>query len=104
MLKETIDVFSPIVYHARMGREPVWVEENIAWFCQRLTIQENTFPKVWPIIQAYDNPYEISASEFETVMRGGLSSCSDGVMMFTTNAMAKSEEKIAVMKKIYTGE
>ncbi|MBT8297529.1 MAG: hypothetical protein KJO52_04280, partial [Maribacter sp.] len=32
LLKETIDVFSPMVYHRRMGRKPEWVQENIQWF------------------------------------------------------------------------
>ena len=102
MLRDKVDVFSPMVYHARMGRKPGWVEENINWFCNRMDIQENKSPKVWPIVQAYNNPYTISASEFETVLTGGMTDCSSGVMMFTTRAMAESEKKIKVMKKIYS--
>lgn len=61
LLRDLFDVFSPMVYHAHMGREPGWVEENIRWFCERLRIEENTFPKVWPIVQAYNHPYTISS-------------------------------------------
>jgi hypothetical protein len=50
----------------------------------------------------YDDPQEISPQEFEQVLRGGLAGKSTGVMMFTTRAMAGSEDKIAVMKKLYT--
>lgn len=101
LLKETVDVFSPMVYHGRMGRKPAWVAENISWFCQQLEIENNAYPKVWPIVQAYDDPYTISNEEFETVLKNGLSSESTGVMMFTTNAIAKDPGKTAVMKKVY---
>ena len=102
LLKETIDVFSPMVYHARMGREPDWVQEYINWLCNRLDIGKDSYPKVWPIVQAYNDPYKISHEEFETVLRHGLSGASSGVMMFTTNAVAEDEGKTAVMKKVYS--
>lgn len=101
MLRPHIDIFSPMVYHARMGREPQWVEENIRWFCNRLNISTGNLPGVWPIVQAYNNPYTVSAGEFETVLRGGLAGCSGGVMMFTTNAVAEDAQKLEVMKNIY---
>lgn len=103
LLRDVFDVFSPMVYHARMGREPAWVEENIRWFCKRLEIKNGASPKVWPIVQAYNNPYTISSGEFETVLKGGLAEESSGVMMFTTNAIAEDEEKIDVVKKVYHG-
>jgi hypothetical protein len=101
LLRGFFDVFSPMVYHARMGREPAWVEENISWFCTTMNIQNGGTPKVWPIVQAYNNPYTMSANEFETVLEGGLTSNSSGVMMFTTRAVADDEEKVEVMKNIY---
>lgn len=101
MLKGTIDVFSPMVYHERMGREPAWVEENIRWFCDRLDIGEGASPKVWPIVQAHDSPGVVSAKAFETALRGGLAGCSGGVMMFTTRAVAESREKLEVVRRVY---
>jgi hypothetical protein len=101
LLRPHIDVFSPMVYHARMGREPHWVEDNITWFCNRLQIEQGVLPKVWPIVQAYNNPYEIDAYEFETVLKGGLADKSSGVMMFTTNAVAEDKGKLEVMKNVY---
>ncbi|MBV6639660.1 MAG: hypothetical protein KI791_03030 [Cyclobacteriaceae bacterium] len=101
LLKKSVDVFSPMVYHERMGRSPEWVAENIHWFNSKLDIKGNEYPKVWPIVQAYNNPGVVSAKDFETVMLGGLSTGSTGIMMFTTYAVAEDEEKTATMKKIY---
>ena len=102
LLKESIDVFSPMVYHGRMEREPEWVHEHVNWICNRLDIRKNSYPKVWPIVQAYDDPGIISSEEFESVLRSGLSGRSSGVMMFTSYAVAENEDKTAVMKKVYT--
>lgn len=103
LLKETIDVFSPMVYHGRMGRNPDWVKENINWFCNRLDIENDSYPKVWPIVQAHnDDSGIISNEEFETVLKGGLAGKSSGVMMFTTYAVAEDEGKTEVMKNVYS--
>ncbi len=101
MLREHADVFSPMVYHGRMGKNPEWVKENIEWFCKTLNITEGKFPKVWPIVQAHNDPGIISAGEFENVLRYGTSGKATGVMMFTSYAVAEDEKKIEVMKKVY---
>ncbi len=103
LLKENVDVFSPMVYHARMGRKPAWVKENIEWFCERMEIQKKSYPKVWPIVQAHNSPGVIPAEEFEMVLKGGLSGGSSGVMMFTTYAVAEDDAKTEVLKKVYIG-
>lgn len=102
LLVEVIDVFSPMVYHGRMERSPDWVGDNIRWFSDRLGIKGDEGPKIWPIVQAYNDPNVISSHEFEMVLRGGLSGAASGVMMFTTYAVAEDERKTEVMKKVYT--
>ncbi len=102
LLRKTIDVFSPMVYHGRMERDPDWVQENILWFGNQLNITKGAYPKVWPIVQAHNSPGTISSEEFEDVLWGGLAGSSSGVMMFTTSSVAEDEGKIAVMKKVYT--
>lgn len=102
LLKETVDVFSPMVYHQRMEREPQWVRENIEWFSKKIGAEGNTYPKIWPIVQAYNEPGIVTNEAFETVLRGGLAGKSTGVMMFTTNAIAEDTGKTEVMKKVYT--
>jgi hypothetical protein len=102
LLKETVDVFSPMVYHGRMERSPDWVGENISWFSEKIDVKRDEKPKIWPIVQAHNDPSVISNDEFETVLRGGLSGESSGVMMFTSYAVAEDEGKTEVMKKVYT--
>ena len=101
-LRGLVDVFSPMVYHGRMGKSPEWVKENIAWFCSRLNIKAEKFPKVWPIVQSYNDPKIISAEEFEKILHFGSGATATGVMMFTSNSVAEDEKKIAMMKKVYT--
>ena len=71
LLKDLTDVFSPMVYHGRMGRDAVWVKDNMEWFCKRMDIKPGTFPKVWPIVQAYDDPRPISPEELGEVLGYG---------------------------------
>jgi len=101
MLREIVDVFSPMVYHGRMGRDPEWVRENVDWFCRRMNIDPDTFPKVWPIVQAYNDPDTISFGEFEKVLRYGAGSGATGVMMFVASSVADDKEKTEVMKRLY---
>ena len=101
LLSEVVDVFSPMVYHGRMGRDPQWVQENIEWLSERLTHVNNQHPKIWPIVQAHNDPEVISASEFETVLRGGVSGKATGIMMFTSYSVADDSLKTAIMKNVY---
>jgi hypothetical protein len=101
-LREIVDVFSPMVYHGRMGKSPEWVKENIQWFSNRLNIKAGTFPKIWPIVQSHNDPNIISASEFENVLEYGSGAQATGVMMFTSNSVAEDEQKIETMKKVYS--
>ena len=102
-LRNIVDVFSPMVYHGRMGKNPEWVKENIEWFSRRLQVKPGEFPKVWPIVQCYNDPKTISADEFEKVLQYGTAGQATGVMMFTSNAVAEDEKKTATMKNVYTG-
>ncbi len=97
LLKEVVDVFSPMVYHERMGRPAGWVEENIRWFGEKLEVHPGDQLKIWPIVQAY----RVLPEEFGLVLKAGLSEASSGVMMFTGDAVAEDEAKVKVMKKVY---
>ena len=101
LLIDLVDVFSPMVYHARMGRKPEWVAENILWHSNRLDSRGHSQIKIWPIVQAHDDPYTISAEEFEKVLKGGTLGSANGIMMFTTRALAESPDKIEVMRQFY---
>ncbi len=100
-LKTIVDVFSPMVYHGRMERSAEWVKENIEWFSERTYIDGGNSPRIWPIVQSYNDPGIISPEEFEKVLRYGTAGRATGVMMFTTNSVAEDPAKTATMKKVY---
>ncbi len=95
-LNGLFDVFSPMVYHKRMGRTTDWVGEYIRWLSVRAGAS-----RVWPIVQAQDDPDPVSAKEFEEVMRHGAASGADGIMMFTTRAVAQDPAKTEVLRRLY---
>lgn len=98
LLEKETDVFSPMVYHKRMGKSPEWVKENIEWFSKKISREDVS---IWPIVQAYNDPSPVSAKEFENVLRNGASGATTGIMMFTSNSVAEDSLKVQVMKKIY---
>ncbi len=95
-LTKSFDVFSPMVYHGRMGRSPAWVGEYVRWLGPRAGAV-----KIWPIVQASGEPTQIPAAEFEAVMRQGVSGGADGIMMFTTRAIADDPAKTEVLRRLY---
>jgi len=103
-LGKHVDVFSPMLYHGRSGKSPAYVKEYVEYFGERYAIQTEPgkFPRLWPIIQAHDDP-RVSPEAFETVLRHGMSGKSTGVMMFTIGSVAADEGKMAVMKRVYLG-
>lgn len=97
MLAGAVDVLSPMVYHAIMGREPEWVGENVAWWSRQLRGRV----RLWPIVQALDKPRAVSALEFNNVLRLGASGAATGVMMFTVQAVASDKAKMEAMGRLY---
>lgn len=96
LLMEHVDVFSPMVYHKRMGRSPEWVKENIEWFSKIVGGK-----RIWPIVQAHNDPGKIDADEFRNIMNNGLSGNASGIMMFTTSSVAEDRAKLDVMRNVY---
>jgi hypothetical protein len=97
MLASEVDVFSPMVYHAIMGRKPEWVGENVEWWSQRLAGRA----RMWPIVQALDKPRDVTPLEFDTVLRLGAGGAATGVMMFTVQAVAANKAKMEAMGRLY---
>ena len=92
-----VDVFSPMVYHGRMERRPTWVREYVEWLSEKLGKRV----KIWPIVQAHNEPREIPAEEFEQVMRFGASGSASGLMMFTAESVAADPGKMEVMRRLF---
>jgi len=97
-----VDVFSPMVYHGRSAKKPEYVKEYIEYFSEQYDAQPapDKYPKVWPIVQAHDEP-RITPEEFEKVLRYGLMAKSTGVMMFTIGSVAADKGKMETMKSVY---
>ncbi|HPT25615.1 MAG TPA: hypothetical protein PLZ95_04280, partial [Bryobacteraceae bacterium] len=95
-LNPVFDVLSPMVYHGRMGRSVEWVGQYVRW------LSELAGPKkVWPIVQAHSESEAIPSQEFESVMREAASAGADGIMMFTTRAIASDPAKLEVLRRLY---
>jgi hypothetical protein len=95
-LSKNVDVLSPMVYHGRMHRKPVWVGEYVEWLSKK-----TPGTRIWPIVQAHNDPEAISAEEFDQVLRAGAVARSTGVMMFTAQSVASDPKKMEVMKRFY---
>jgi hypothetical protein len=101
LLRKHVDVFSPMVYHAKMGRTPQWIGENIEWFSTRMNTGRQPSVAIWPIIQAHDDPYEIPEEEFKSLFFYGTAGDADGIMVFTSASIAQDEWKTRLLKSIY---
>ena len=96
-LASVVDVLSPMVYHGRMRRSAEWVGEYVAWLSRRV----GRGCQIWPIVQAQSEPREITAGEFERVLRLGAGGSATGVMMFTAQAVAADGAKMDAMRRAY---
>lgn len=103
LLAPLVDVMSPMVYHKRMGRPAAWVGESVAWLAGAVSAAPGRPPRIWPIVQAHNDPGTVSAEEFAEVLRLGASGGSTGVMMFTIGSVAQDPAKMKALKAAYAG-
>ena len=103
-LRPFIDVFSPMPYHGRSGMPLDYIREYVEYFGERLGIETaaGRYPRLWPIVQAYDDP-PVSAAAMVTALENGLAGRSTGVMMFTSDSVAADARKLAAVKAFYLG-
>jgi len=98
---EIADVLSPMMFHKMKGREPEWVSDYTTWLGELIESSVVEKPLVWPIVQAHDNPAEVSPEEFRQVMIEGSKPPSTGIMMFSDRSLLDNREKIDVMRAYY---
>lgn len=98
---EIADVLSPMMFHKMKEREPEWVSEYLRWLGELIESEVEDKPLVWPIVQAHDNPTEVSPEEFRQVMIEGSKPPSTGIMMFSDRSLLDNREKIDVMRQFY---
>jgi len=101
---EMADVLSPMLFHKMKDRSPEWVGEYTNWLGGVIEASVENEPLVWPIVQAHDNPVEVTPEEFRQVMVEGTKSPSSGIMMFSDQSLLDNPEKIKVMRQLYVEE
>jgi len=93
-LAQHVDVFSPMVYHKLCKHDPAWVAE-VSFF-----VAQQTGKPVWPITQAFNEPDEMGAEEFEKSVGFGLKPPSRGVLLFSFGHLVK-EERLGEVQRIF---
>ncbi|MBT3345145.1 MAG: hypothetical protein HN712_05865 [Gemmatimonadetes bacterium] len=95
-----VDVYSPMIYHGRSGKTPEYIAEYVDYFGEQYNLPADGFPRLWPIVQAHDEP-RIEPEEFARVLTDGSSGRSTGIMMFTLDSVAKDPGKLEAMRRVY---
>ena len=79
-----------------------WIGEYITWLDSvRNSIRNDNRTEIWPIVQAHNNPGEVSPSEFREAMIQGSSLPSSGIMMFSDVALLEDTSKLEIMRELY---
>lgn len=102
-----IDVFSPMVYHARFGHvnDPAWIGRQVRWLGEHLGLtgdrQERI--KIWPIVQLADWGERVEVGQIGEVIRQGTAAPASGAMVFHWSGIAKEWPKAEAMRRAYRG-
>jgi hypothetical protein len=100
-LAREVDALSPMLFHQLKNRPTAWVGEYMNWLDQQPWMKTDTVSRIWPIVQAYNNPGIISAEEFAEVLKYGSGTPSTGLMFFSAEAIATDSIKLNVLKEFY---
>ncbi len=93
-LANYVDIFSPMVYHRVCGKPVEWISEITRWF------YEQTAKPIWPIVQGWSEPGELTEEEFRETVRQGELAPSSGVILFSLKHLVK-EKRLELIKKIW---
>jgi len=92
-LREYVDVFSPMVYHAMCGRPVEWISEIASW------VWNKTGKEVLPMIQVAEIPRPLSEREIELAIEAAISAKgSSGVIIFSFSHLNTKKLKIIAKK------
>jgi hypothetical protein len=100
-----LDVFSPMVYHARFGHagDPAWISRQVAWLGDYLKVQgvPGERHRIWPIVQISDWGEAVPVEQVETVLAHGSRPPATGVMVFAWGGLRKQPEKIEAVGRAF---
>ena len=76
-LADSIDVFSPMVYHLMCGQPPHWIDSVVS------EVSQVTGKPVWPIVQSVDKPAQLSPEAYDQALEVALNcTAASGVLVF----------------------
>jgi hypothetical protein len=100
-----VDVFSPMVYHARFGHagDPAWIARQVTWLGRYLGIKGSPGERhrIWPIVQISDWGASVPVEEAATVLQLGVQPPATGVMVFAWSGLRKQPGKIDAIGRAF---
>ena len=100
-----VDVFSPMVYHARFGHstDPAWIARQVTWLGKHLGISgvAGERHRIWPIVQISDWGESVPVAQVPTVLELGIGRPATGVMVFAWSGLRKEPAKIEAIGRTF---
>lgn len=100
-----IDVFSPMVYHARFGHagDIEWIARQVAWLGGYLGVTgvAGERLRIWPIVQVSDWGEPVPVGQVATVIELGARRPATGVMVFAWSGLRKDPRKIEAVGRAF---
>jgi hypothetical protein len=100
-----VDVFSPMVYHARFGHagDAAWIARQVAWLGRYLRIEgvPGERHRIWPIVQISDWGEPVPAAQVPAVLDLGTRPPATGVLVFAWGGVRKDPEKIDAIGRTF---
>ncbi len=100
-----VDVFSPMVYHARFGHagDLAWISRQVDWLGKYLGV--NGAPgerhRIWPIVQISDWGEPVPVQQVAGVLERGARQPASGVIVFAWSGLRKQPEKIDAIGRAF---
>jgi hypothetical protein len=100
-----IDVFSPMVYHARFGHSSdlAWISRQVTWLGEYLGIEgaPGERHRIWPIVQVSDWGESVPVDQVEAVLELGAHRPATGVMVFAWGGLRNQPRKIEAIGRAF---
>jgi hypothetical protein len=100
-----IDVFSPMVYHARFGHagDLDWISRQVAWLGSYLGISgsRGERKRIWPIVQISDWGDPVPVEQVAAAIEHGARAPATGVMVFAWGGLRKHPGKIEAIGRAF---
>jgi hypothetical protein len=100
-----IDVFSPMVYHARFGHagDLAWISRQVAWLGKYLDVRgvPGERHRIWPIVQISDWGEPVPVDQVPAVFEHGSRPPATGVLVFAWGGLRKQPDKIEAIGRAF---